>query len=115
MTTLYRKLGYLEDLRDSGISDPVAHFQEEVDELNRRQRLERMQQKSTRALVGQESMEKNIGYHLVKEVLDGLGAKRYMDLYQGVAGYRFNVYDTIVFYQEKIPKGGCGRFLGPKR
>ena len=115
MTTLYRKLGYLEDLRDSGIADPVAHFQEEVDELNRRQRLERMQQKSTRALVGQESMEKNIGYHLVKEVLDGLGAKRYMDLYQGVAGYRFNVYDTIVFYQEKIPKGGCGRFLGPKR
>ena len=95
VTTLYRKLGYLEDLKDSGIADPVAHFQEEVNELNRKQRIERRQQKSSRILVGKESIEKNIGYHLVKEVLDGLGAKKYMDLYQSVAGYRFNVYDTM--------------------
>ena len=47
VTTLYRKLGYLEDLKDSGIADPVAHFQEEVNELNRKQRIERMQQKSS--------------------------------------------------------------------
>ena len=104
VTTLYRKLGYLEDLKDSGIADPVAHFQEEVNELNRKQRIERMQQKSSRILVGKESIEKNIGYHLVKEVLDGLGAKKYMDLYQSVAGYRFNVYDTQIL--------DCCEFLG---
>lgn len=95
VSTLYRKLGYLEALKDSGIEDPVGHFQKEVDELNRKQRLERMQRKTSQVLVGKDSLEKNIGYSLAKAVLDGLGAKRYMDLYQSVTGYRFNVYDTM--------------------
>ena len=93
VSTLYRKLGYLNDLVASGIEDPVSHFQEEVDELNRKMRAERASGK--RELVGDSSPERNIGYVLLKRILDKLGVKRYMDLYQNIDGYRFNAYETM--------------------
>ena len=93
VSTLYRKLGYLNDLIASGLEDPITHFQKEVDDLNRRMRADKTSKR--RAVVGESSPERNIGYVLLKRILEKLDVKRYMDLYQSIDGYQFNAYETM--------------------
>lgn len=93
VSTLYRKLGYLNDLIASGLEDPITHFQKEVDDLNRRMRADKTSKR--RAVVGESSPERNIGYVLLKRILERLDVKRYMDLYQSIDGYQFNAYETM--------------------
>ena len=45
--------------------------------------------------IGEESPERLLGYFPFKSINDGLGVKRWIDLMQSVAGFRFNVYDMI--------------------
>lgn len=89
----YKALGYLEELKASGIEDPIAFYQEEVDRLNRKRKEEKQTQKVR--LISEETPERFAGYFPLKGLNDGLGVKQYLDLMQTVTGFRFNVYSVL--------------------
>ena len=89
----YRSLGYYDDLVAGGISDPVAHFQEEVDGLNAAEKMRKQADKGKK--IGVKGPLRSIGYFPLKMILDGLDAERYLALWQGVRGFRFDLYETL--------------------
>ena len=113
----YRPIGYIHELCMQGIDDPVAHFQAEVDELNRQRDKEKGKERTK--VISEESPEKLLGYFPLKNINDSLRTKKYIDLMQTAADFRFNVYDmmsTLIYarvvhpcskartYDEVIPK-----------
>lgn len=91
--TCYRSLGYYDDLVAGGIGDPIIHFQEEVDKLNADERIRKQAGKGKK--IGEKGSLKSIGYFPLKMILDELDAERYLDLWQGVRGFRFGLYETL--------------------
>lgn len=89
----FRPVGYVHELSQQGIADPVAFYREEVKKLNEQRKAavsEERQQK-----ISEESPEKHLGYFPLKNIHDGLGVKKYLDLMQSVTGFRFSIYDLI--------------------
>ena len=89
----YRSLGYYDDLAAMGIDDPIAHFQKEVDELNAAEKIRKLSDKGKK--IGDKGPLKSIGYFPLKRILEELDVERYLDLWQGVRGFRFNLYDLL--------------------
>ena len=89
----YRSLGYYDDLVAGGIEDPVAHFQKEVDGLNAAERMRKQADRGRK--IGDRGPLKSIGYFPLKRIMDDLDVKRYLDLWQGVRGFRFNLYEVL--------------------
>lgn len=89
----YKPIGYIHELVDKGIDDPISHFQTEVDELNQQHNKKKALDKSK--TISDESPEKNLGYFLLKNINDSLRTKQYIDIMQTVTEYRFNVYDMM--------------------
>ena len=83
----YRPIGYIHELQAGGIDDPIAFYSEEVRNLNRdykeRKQADKMRQ------ISDESPEKLLGYFPIKNLNDSLGCKKYIDLMQTAAGFRF--------------------------
>lgn len=62
----YKAIGYVSDLIEKGITDPVAFYQREVDVLNEKL----AQQKALQ--IGERSLSSNVGYFLSKALFDYL-------------------------------------------
>ncbi|MEG2270606.1 MAG: transposase, partial [Bacilli bacterium] len=60
----YKSLGYVCDLQDQGIEDPIAHAKKLIYELN--QTIEKKQDTQ----IGDTSVTKNLGCFLLKSILD---------------------------------------------
>lgn len=89
----FKPLGYVHELVEKGIDDPVFFYSEEVKKLNQ-ERLE-IKQKDKARLISDESPEKLLGYFPVKNINDSLGVKKYIDLMQTATDFRFRVADLI--------------------
>lgn len=89
----YKPIGYVHELIESGIDDPVSFFQEEVLMLNQKRNEEKNAAKEKQ--ISEETPEKRLGYFPLKNINDGLGVKNYIDLMQSVTGYKFNVFSLI--------------------
>lgn len=89
----YKPIGYVHELVDSGIDDPISHFQAEVDELNRIHNEKKKEEKTK--TISDESPEKFLGYFPLKNINDSLRTKQYIDIMQTATDYRFNVYDMM--------------------
>ena len=89
----YRPIGYIHELVESGIDDPLSHFQLEVDELNRQSTEKKAADKIK--TISDESPEKYLGYFPLKNINDSLRTKKYIDIMQTATDYRFNVYDIM--------------------
>ena len=89
----YKPIGYIHELVDNGIDDPISYFQAEVDELNRQYNEKKVANKSK--TISDESPEKNLGYFLLKNINDSLRAKQYIDIMQTSTEFRFNVYNML--------------------
>lgn len=89
----YRAIGYVNKLIESGIEDPIAYFQAEVDELNKVHKQSRSESKNR--LISDESPEVALGYFPLKNINDALHVKKYIDLMQSVTDFQFNVYDML--------------------
>lgn len=88
-----KPIGYVKKLIDSGIEDPIAYYQDEVDKMN--QELSIKKAEKTVRQISDETPEKHLGYFPFKNINDGLGVKKYIDLMQSVTEYQFNVYDML--------------------
>jgi len=89
----YKPLGYVHELMEKGIDDPVFFYSEEVKHLNQ-ERLENKQKDKVRQ-ISEESPEKLLGYFPIKNLNDSLGIKKYIDLMQTSTGFRFRVADLM--------------------
>lgn len=89
----YRPIGYVHELQEKGIDDPISFYGEEVKKLNQEFREKKQQEKSRQ--ISEESPEKLLGYFPLKNINDSLGCKKYMDLMQTATDFRFNIFDMM--------------------
>lgn len=89
----YKSIGYVHELQQQGIDDPVSFYKKEVDALNAKRKETINSQKEKQ--ISDDSPEKLLGYFPVKCLNDSLGVKGYLDLMQSVTDYRFSIYDLI--------------------
>ena len=89
----YKPLGYVHELIDKGIDDPIFHYSEEVKRLNQ-ERAENKQREKARQ-ISDESSEKHLGYFPIKNLNDSLGTRKYINLMQTATDFRFSVADLI--------------------
>lgn len=89
----YKPIGYVHELQEKGIDDPIAYFTDEVQRLN--QELQRKKQADRVRQISDESPEKFLGYFPLKNLNDSLGCKNYLNLMQTAADFRFNVFDML--------------------
>ena len=89
----YKAIGYVNELIDNGIEDPVTLYSDEVRKLN--QEFHDKKQQERRRLIAEESPERLLGYFPLKNLNDSLNCGKYLDLMQTVAGFRFRIFDMI--------------------
>ena len=89
----YKPIGYIHELQEKGIDDPIAYFTDEVQRLN--QELQRKKQADKVRQISDESPEKFLGYFPLKNLNDSLGCKNYLDFMQTATNFRFNVFDML--------------------
>lgn len=89
----YKPIGYVHELQEKGIEDPIAFFTEEVHQLNQELQLKKQAEKVRQ--ISEESPEKFLGYFPLKNLNDSLGCKNYFDLMQTAVDFRFNVFDMM--------------------
>lgn len=113
----YKALGYVHELQEKGIEDPIAFYREEVKKLNQEMNAVKKEKKARQ--ISEDSPEKSVGYFPAKNINDSLSVKKYIDLMQTATDFRFNVFDmmsSLVYarlvhpcsksrtYEEVIPK-----------
>lgn len=85
----YKVIGYASDLIASGISDPVAYAQNLVDELN-----SNLPNKKEMK-IGDISSSKNLGYFLIKSMIDYLDFDYILRLMSSNMKFHFNLSDFV--------------------
>lgn len=85
----YKSLGSIETHISNGISDPIAHFQKEVDKLNSAKK-EQGTPKITDV-----SRNQYAGHFLFKAVLEKLSVEKYMDVLTSVYKFEYSLYDLV--------------------
>ncbi len=86
---VYKSLGSVETHLKNGIKDPIAHFQEEVDELNK------LKNKDGIKKISDKSPILYLGYFLLKSILDKLSIKKYVDYFKLTNEFKYDLYELL--------------------
>lgn len=89
----YKALGYVHELEEKGIDDPISFYKAEVSRLNQELSKQRNQEKELR--ISDETPEKLLGYFPLKNINESLGVKKYVDLMQTAVDFQFNVFSMM--------------------
>lgn len=89
----FRPIGYVHELQEKGIDDPISFYSEEVQKLN--QQFQQKKQSEKVRQISEESPEKFLGYFPLKNLNDSLGCKKYIDLMQTATDLRFNIFEMM--------------------
>lgn len=85
----YKSLGSVETWMANGISDPIAHFQKEVDSLNQER-----SQESVRK-ISDVSPILYLGYFPFKSIMEKLHIRKYVDYFHLTHDFQFNLYELL--------------------
>lgn len=85
----YKSLGSVETWMDNGISDPIAHFQEEVDSLNQERSLENVRK------ISDVSPILYLGYFPFKAIMEKLHIRKYVDYFHLTHDFQFDLYELL--------------------
>lgn len=85
----YKALGYVSELKERGIEDPMKYAFKLVKELNEKQPSPRVKQ------VGEVSVTKNLGYFLLKSVIDSLDVDGIMNAFTQQKKFKFKMSDFV--------------------
>ena len=88
----YKAIGYVQDLVDSGIPDPVAYYSDVVKQMN--MEAKRIKEENAAMQIAT-SPERHLGYFLLHNIYDSLRVSNYLDLMQSVRGFRFKLSDLM--------------------
>lgn len=86
---VYKSLGSVETWLSKGMDDPVAHFQAEVDELNRLRKDEGVKK------ISDVSPVLHLGYFPFKSLLDSLHIKKYVDYFKITHDFEYDLYELL--------------------
>ncbi len=89
----YKALGYVHELIEKGIDDPIPFYKDEVAKLNQQLADERSKEKARQ--ISDETPEKLLGYFPLKNINDSLNVKKYIDLMQTATDFKFNVFSIM--------------------
>lgn len=97
----YEKIGYVSDLKKQGIKDPISYAKQRVDELNNNKSQEGQPQ------ISDVSTQVNVGYFLLKSMLDKLGLEEDMKMMTSNKKFQYEFYDFIstMIYAQVINPG----------
>lgn len=88
----YQTLGYVDELKNSGISDPVEYFRDFVAKMNKKRIQEAERQKMRQ--IGA-SPQRCIGYFLLKAVWQKLAPDKHLALLQSTRSFEFKVSELL--------------------
>ena len=89
----FKPIGYLHELIQQGLADPISFYQEEVNRLNLEFQVSKQAKKAKQ--ISEDSPEKFLGYFPLKNINDKLSIKKYIDLMQTATDFRFNIFDLL--------------------
>lgn len=85
----YKSLSSVETQQKNGIKDPIKHFKKIVDELNKKRKEKGVKQ------IGETSAITSLGYFPIKNIMDSLGVRKYINYFNIGREYKFDFYDLI--------------------
>lgn len=85
----YKSLGSVETWLDKGLADPISHFQKEVDALNQETSLSKVRK------ISQTSPLYYLGYFPFKALLEKLQVRKYVNYFQLMHGFQFQLYELL--------------------
>lgn len=85
----YKSLGSVETWIEKGLSDPISHFQQEVDSLN--------QEKATTGTrkISDISPVMYLGYFPLKSILEKMHIKKYVDYFKLTNDFSYDLYELL--------------------
>ena len=101
----YKAIGYVSDLLEKGIKDPIKYAQNLVNELN-----DSIPSKSEEKICDESSLM-NIGYFLIKSMIDFLAPDEILNLISRNNKFTFNLSDTLrlLIYTSIINSDSVGK------
>jgi hypothetical protein len=96
---IYKVIGYVNELKAKGISDPIAYYKKEVEKLNQEKKSEKVKK------IGDNPV-KNLGYFLIKSVFNTLKVDTYLELLGKINNTTYNL-------SELIQTLTCARVINP--
>lgn len=85
----YKSLGSVETWQAKGLSDPITHFQNEVDALNQARSQIGIRKISDRSPLFY------LGYFPLKSILEKLHVKKYLDFFKLTTDFQFDLYELL--------------------
>ncbi|MDR3596487.1 IS1634 family transposase [Clostridium sp.] len=85
----YKSLGSIETHLKNGIENPIAHFQKEVDDLNKIKNEDGIRKISDKSPI------LYLGYFLLKSILDRLNIKKYVDYFKLTNDFEYDLYELL--------------------
>jgi transposase len=85
----YKSLGSIQALIESGIEDPIAHFQKEVDYLNKKKKEAGVRK------ISDKSPMRYLGYFPLKSIMEKLKIKRYIDLFKLTNDFQYDLFQLL--------------------
>ena len=85
----YQSFGSIETLKGNGMEDPVAHFQKEVNRLNSEKKAMGVRK------ISDTSPILYLGYFPLKNILDKLKMKKYVDLFKLTNDFKYDLYELL--------------------
>lgn len=86
---IYKSLKSIESLKESGIEDPVAYFQAEVDKLNKEKK------KDKQVLISDKSPKRLLGYFPLKGIMGKLKIQSYINLFKLNTNFDFDLFEIL--------------------
>lgn len=85
----YKSLGSVETWQEKGISDPISHFQKEVDALNQKKADAGIRKISALSPV------RYLGYFPLKSILEKMQVKKYVDYFKLTNDFSYDLYELL--------------------
>lgn len=85
----FKSLGSVETWIQKGIPDPVAHFQKEVDDLNRKKAAAGVRK------ISEVSPLQYLGYFPLKALLEKMHVKKYVDYFKLTNDFTYDLYELL--------------------
>ncbi len=89
----FKPIGYVHELIEQGIENPVSHFKDEVNRLNLE--FNTSQDNKKTKLISDESPEKFLGYFPLKSINDSLGVKPHFDILKSSYGIDYDAFEIL--------------------
>lgn len=85
----YRSLGSVETLTASGMEDPAAYFQKEVEKLNQSRNKESVRR------ISDVSPVLHLGYFPLKGIMENLKIKKFVDFFKLTNDFEYDLYELL--------------------